>query len=119
MISRVTSRTESDHGDRLSTQIRPYEELALLSGKDGEVTLPQEGKMATHQARHEFHDTRHHAVDYRLRASTRFREYFAPALLTASAIRNPLDDGQSVIAPDGASARFHRRHRPPHRWCIR
>ena len=81
------------------TQIRPYEDLALLSNKDGELTLLQEGKMATHLARHEFHDTRHHAVDYRLRAATRFREYFAPAALQPAADPKSLDDGQSVIAP--------------------
>ena len=81
------------------TQIRPYEDLALLSNKDGELTLLQEGKMATHLARHEFHDTRHHAVDYRFRAATRFREFFAPALLQPAANPKSLDDGQSVIAP--------------------
>ncbi len=80
------------------THIRPYEELALLAAGNAEVTLPQEGKLAFHEARHEFHDTRHHRVDYRFRASTRFREYFAPVLIQPSAT-DPLDDGQSVIAP--------------------
>src|SRR5262249_47202907 len=79
------------------TAVRPYEEIALLASLDGELDFLQEGKVALHRARHEFHDTRHHVVDYRLRATTRYREFFAPALLQPGA--DPLDDGHSVVAP--------------------
>ncbi len=44
-------------------------------------------------------DTRHRRVDYRFRASTRFREYFRPRCWPARRSDNPLDDGQSVIGP--------------------
>jgi hypothetical protein len=40
---------------------------------------------ATVDARHEFGDTRHRLVRYRLRASTRFREYFPASLAGATA----------------------------------
>jgi hypothetical protein len=80
------------------TRVLPYEELALLSNLDGEITTLQEGKLAAHKARHEVGDTRHHRVDYRFRASTRFREFFPPALLPpADDPKSPLD-GHSVIA---------------------
>ena len=78
--------------------IRPYEDVALLANADAEATWPTVGKISAHDARHEFGDTRHRRVNYRFRASSRFREYFRPALL-APADDNPLDDGQSVIGP--------------------
>ena len=80
------------------THVRPYEDVALLANADAEAVLPTVGKVGAHNARHEFGDTRHRRVDYRFRASTRFREYFRPELLAAAA-GNPLDDGQSVIGP--------------------
>ena len=78
--------------------VRPYEEVALLGDADAEPALPTVGKISTHNARHEFGDTRHRRVNYRFRAYTRFREYFRPALL-ATADSNKVDDGQSVIGP--------------------
>jgi hypothetical protein len=46
---------------------------------------------------HRIGDTRHHTIRYRFRASTRFREYFDPALITSS---GPRDDGLSVVGPE-------------------
>ena len=80
------------------THVRPYEDVALLGNADAEAVLPTVGKISVHNALHEFGDTRHRRVDYRFRASTRFREYFRPELL-AAADANPLDDGQSVVGP--------------------
>jgi hypothetical protein len=79
------------------TRIRSYEDLALLSVVDQELNLPSVGLVAVHNARHELHDTRHRVVRYRFRAATRYREYFAPQLLTPNA-KNLLDDGVSVIS---------------------
>ena len=81
------------------TPIRPYEDLALLGTADAEAVLPTVGKVAAHNARHEFGDTRHRRVDYRFRASTRFREYFRAAP-PAAADGDPVDDGRSVIGPE-------------------
>ncbi len=80
------------------THVRPYEDVALLGNADAEVVLPTVGKISVHNARHELGDTRHRRIGYRFRASTRFREYFRPALLVADG-DNPLDDGQSVVGP--------------------
>ncbi|QSX75884.1 hypothetical protein HIV01_005080 [Lysobacter arenosi] len=78
--------------------VRPYEDVALLATANAEVVVPAIGKVNLHHARHEFGDTRHRRVTYRFRASTRFREYFRPALLAADT-SNQLDDGQSVVGP--------------------
>ena len=91
---------QSPHSELgFQTHIRPYEDLALLSSVDAELVLPQLGKVSVHNARHELHDTRHRVVRYRFRASTRYREYFAPALLKPD-LDNPRDDGVSVIGPE-------------------
>jgi hypothetical protein len=80
------------------THVRPYEDVALLGNADAETVLPTVGRIGIHNARHELGDTRHRRVDYRFRASSRFREYFRPSLL-AAADDDSLDDGQSVIGP--------------------
>ena len=87
----------ADQATAFRTHVRPYEDVALLADADAEAVLPTVGKIGAHNARHEFGDTRHRRVDYRFRASTRFREYFRPELLAAGG--NSLDDGQSVIGP--------------------
>lgn len=85
-------------GIAFTTRVHPYEDLALLSVADAEMTLPGVGKIAIHGAAHQFGDTKHRAVDYRFRASTRFREYFHPELLAPDP-DVPLDDGRSVVGP--------------------
>lgn len=99
-LSRDAPHTSASAAIAFRSQIRPYEDLAVLGSIDIELPLPPSGKVAVHDARHELNDTRHRMVDYRFRATTRFREYFAPALLkpTASGTATSLDDGQSVIA---------------------
>ncbi|HEX2398926.1 MAG TPA: hypothetical protein VHJ79_02850 [Mycobacterium sp.] len=41
---------------------------------------PTPGRPPTHQVRHEFGDTKHRWVNYTATATTRFREYFPPAI---------------------------------------
>lgn len=96
-------------GMAFRTQIRASEDIALLSVVDAQGTVPLLGPIALHQARHELHDTHHRVIDYRFRASTRFREYFAAALLKPASTEpaetlgtnpaSPVDDGQSVVGP--------------------
>lgn len=74
------------------------EDVAVLAGKDGSLPLPGYGTVRTHQSIHRLPDTKHRRVTYTFRAATRFREYFAPALLTGDPA-NPLDDGASVLGP--------------------
>ncbi len=82
-----------------TTEIQPDEDLAILwQGEDDrDLLVPGSGKVRLHRAVHQIGDTLHHEVTYRLRAATRFREYFHPDLLTPDEGADPLDDGQSVI----------------------
>lgn len=90
-------------GIAFRTQVQPFETLALLSTMNTEGAVPLLGRVAVHEARHELHDTHHRVVEYRFRASTRFREYFAPDLLRRQSDepdpQRPFDDGQSVVGP--------------------
>ncbi|SDI33148.1 hypothetical protein SAMN05192558_107172 [Actinokineospora alba] len=87
------------NGVAFTTPVQSYEDIAVLSSTDGEVTVPNLGKVRLHKASHEFGDTRHRVVTYRFRASTRFREYFHPELLKPTD-GDPIDDGRSVVGPE-------------------
>lgn len=70
------------------------------------------GKGAVHRLRHEFGDTRHRVVTYHARATTRFREYFPPAVIDG------VDEaGESLIVRRGPTVKRHvpssRRPDPP------
>jgi hypothetical protein len=56
------------------------------------------------RTRHEFGDTKHRSVDYRIRATTRFREYLPPGL-TSSDLCRLSDDGQVAHVNVKSSAR--------------
>ena len=79
------------------TRVHDWEDIAVLSLADVVASLPDFGPLALHQAFHRFEDTKHRNVTYRFRATTRFREYFAPDLLAPDPA-NPLDDGKSVVS---------------------
>jgi hypothetical protein len=74
------------------TTIQPDEDLAVLADKDADIALPDGSTVHVHAALHHFGDTRHRMIDYRMRATTRFREYFDPHLL-------PTLDDASVVGP--------------------
>ena len=104
-----------------TTRIREEEDLAVLfpappvtrppqpsPPQDVEVNVPGFGPVWVHGVRQQLGDTRHHLIDYRFRASTRFREYFdVEALIPApvdtdadpDSSKLPVDDGQSVVGP--------------------
>ncbi len=48
----------------------------MLADADKDVTLPDGTSVHVHAAPHHFGDTKHRDIDYRMRATTRFREYF-------------------------------------------
>jgi hypothetical protein len=74
------------------TTIQPDEDLAVLADQDQDVPLPDGTIVHVHAALHHFGDTRHRQIDYRMRATTRFAEYFDPHLL-------PTLDDSSVAGP--------------------
>jgi hypothetical protein len=89
-------------GIAFTTRITPRQRLAILFSQDalpsGDVDWPADPSIRIHGTRHEFGDTKHRMVDYRLRASTRFREYFPPALLAPAEGAADFDDGSSVVS---------------------
>ncbi len=80
------------HAVACTVPIEAFEDIALLGDKDELLKGGPIGDIRKHLARHEFGDTRHRVVDYRCRATTRFREYFHPALLASP-------DDRSVVGP--------------------
>jgi hypothetical protein len=82
-----------------TTPVRPTETIVPLWAVDQAPTLPGWEGVLLHGTTHAFPDTKHHRAFYRFRASTRFGEYFAPALVAPDAA-NPLDDGKSVVSDE-------------------
>ncbi len=81
-----------------TSPVQPFEDLAILWPTDVEATIENFGKVRGHRAVHQFGDTHHRRVDYRFRASTRFREFFHPDLVAPDPAV-PGDDGRSVVGP--------------------
>ena len=74
------------------TAVDPDEDLVVLGLADEIFPLPGGGTLRVHGAVHQTGDTLHRKIDYRVRATTRFREYFHPQLV-------PSPDDLSVIGP--------------------
>ena len=82
-----------------TTKVLAHEQIVPLWVGDQFVDAPGWEDVWLHSALHAFPDTRHHRVRYRFRATTRFREYFAPEVLTPEPSK-PLDDGMSVVSDE-------------------
>ena len=74
------------------TSVRADEDLVVLAPTDEALPLPDGSTLHMHGAVHQMRDTRHRMVDYRIRATTRFREFFDPRLL-------PSIDDVSLVGP--------------------
>jgi hypothetical protein len=85
-------------GVAFTSPVLPYEEIALLGPTELDGIIDGFGRIHSHAAIHQLGDTKHRVIEYRFRASTRFREYFHPDLLAPDA-SVPGDDGQSVVGP--------------------
>ena len=82
-----------------TTKVLPHEQIVPLWVGDQVFNAPGWENTVLHSALHTFPDTRHHRVRYRFRATTRFREYFAPDALKPDP-GQPLDDGMSVVSAE-------------------
>lgn len=60
------------------TSVAYEEDLVVLAGEDGSVALPDGSALALHASKHQMGDTHHRDVDYSVRATTRYKEYFSP-----------------------------------------
>ena len=85
-------------GVAFTSQVRPYEDLAILGLADAEGPVPGIGQVHVHAAVHQLGDTKHRLIDYRFRALTRFPEYFHADLLAPDEDVAG-DDGRSVVGP--------------------
>jgi hypothetical protein len=76
-----------------STTVRYDEDLVVLGGEeDSTIPLPDGTALEVHAAVHQLGDTKHRDIDYRMRASTRYREYFDPRVV-------PTIDDVSLVGP--------------------
>lgn len=87
-------------GAAFTTRVTPHERLGILFAPlpQGDLDWPGDPSIRIHGVRHDFGDTKHRVVDYRFRASTRFREYFPPSLLSPGAGAAEFDDGSSTVS---------------------
>lgn len=74
------------------TSVEPEEDLVVVCGVDRTLPLPDGSTLRLHAAVHQTGDTLHRTVDYRVRATSRYREYFHPQL-------TPDLDDLSVVGP--------------------
>jgi len=74
------------------TAVAYDEDLVVLGGKASDLTLPDGTVLHLHASVHQMGDTHHRDVDYRVRATTRYREYFSPQVA-------PAVDDLSVVGP--------------------
>ena len=76
--------------------LEPFEDLVLLAPLPTAPEIPGVGLVPVHKARHEFGDTKHRHVNYSVRASTRFREYFPEQLVDAADKRSLVSETKAV-----------------------
>jgi hypothetical protein len=74
------------------TSVDDHEDLVVLGAADTTVPLPDGSSLRIHAAIHQTGDTLHRLIDYRVRATTRYREYFHQLLA-------PGIDDLSVVGP--------------------
>ncbi len=74
------------------TNVDADEDLIVLGPKDVDVPLPDGTSLHLHTGQHHLGDTKHRDIAYRVRATTRFREYFDPRLFSTP-------DDYSVAGP--------------------
>lgn len=91
------SRTSQAAGFDIA--VRPDDRIVPLWVVDQTFPWPGWEGVILRSTVHPMPDTRHHRVKYRFRASTRFREYFAPSLLAGDPA-NPVDDGRSTVSEE-------------------
>ena len=97
-------RERPSNGLAFTTITNEIERLAVFEPRS-EEWMPREQADADdptvwfHRVTHDFGDTKHRRVNYRLRASTRFREFFPPAQLTGDPAV-AFDDGASTVSAE-------------------
>ncbi len=78
------------------------EDLVVLTGADGVFPLPDGTSIRLHAAVHQMGDTHHRVVDYRVRATTRYKEYFAPQVLPTVDDVSVVSEPRTISVPSSA-----------------
>lgn len=97
-------RERPSNGLAFTTITNEIERLAVFEPRSEEwmpreQADPDDPTVWFHRVAHDFGDTKHRRVTYRLRASTRFREFFPPAQLTGDPAV-AFDDGASTVSAE-------------------
>jgi hypothetical protein len=74
------------------TEVGYDEDIVVLAAADSTMPLPDGTTLRLHAAVHQTGDTKHRMVDYRVRATSRYREYFSPQV-------TPGVDDLSLVGP--------------------
>lgn len=84
------------------TAVSYDEDLVVLWLEDGSIPLPDGSAVALHAAVHQLGDTRHRVIDYRMRATTRWREFFPPEIAPTPADLSVVGEPRTVRVPSTA-----------------
>jgi hypothetical protein len=95
---------EKKHAVGFSVQVDGDEDMVVLGTRididDTEWNVPVPGMgnaVRVHRGRHEFGDTKARRISYQFRATTRFREYFPPQLLSTPESQSRLGNAVEVV----------------------
>ncbi|MGB7982960.1 MAG: hypothetical protein WCF36_19425, partial [Candidatus Nanopelagicales bacterium] len=84
------------------TAVRYGEDLILLGSVDLDLPLPDGTVAHLHKCVHQLGDTRHRTIDYRMRATSRYREYFDPRVVPSTEDVSVLGPARTLDVPSTA-----------------
>jgi hypothetical protein len=93
---------ETRKGAAFTTSVDVNEDLVVLFPADQVLTVPGFGRLRLHGNKHELNDTKHRIIDYAFRATTRYREYFHPALVDDPDERSVVGPTRRISVPSSA-----------------
>ena len=88
--------TEERRAVACHAEIAADETLVIFGIDAATPEIPGLGKVRVHKGRHEFGDTRHRLINYAMRGSTRFREYFPEPLVDTVEKRSLVSEPKAV-----------------------
>lgn len=89
-------------GVACDTTVDEREDIVVLAPGESTVPLPDGSMLRLHKAEHQLGDTRHRVIDYAVRATTRYREYFPAEVAPTPADLSVLGAPTTVRVPSTA-----------------
>lgn len=117
-LARPGPTTDETFSVACSIAVGEGEDPFIMSFADSTIEVPGLGPVVSHKARHEFGDTRHRTIDYALRGTTRFQDYFPPALIASPDARSLVGPTTHLSIPSSARPAVPKVHSilPLFRW---